>query len=229
MCCNLLHTRLNMSLSSCIAFVLALALFFGLGALQQPIPSTYDGYKAGSPSAQVTLESFMDFLCPDSKQSWPVLQQVLSYYGGNKIQHIMHVFALPYHHNAFLAAKAGVILERKQTGLIWKWLDVIFSHQAAFWNAATANMTATQVISAMADLAAPLGISKRDFINGMNDANLDIIARVSWKFSAGRGISGTPSFIVNGVFVPQASSTWSFADWRNLLDPLFHRQETDSK
>jgi hypothetical protein len=31
---------------------------------------------------------------------------VLNYYGGNKVQHIMHVFALPYHHNAFFAAKA---------------------------------------------------------------------------------------------------------------------------
>jgi hypothetical protein len=38
-----------------------------------------------------------------------------------------------------------------------------------------------QVISAMADLAVPLGISKRDFINGMNDPNLDNIARISWK------------------------------------------------
>jgi hypothetical protein len=33
------------------------------------------GYRTGSLSAQVSLESFMDLLCPDSKQSWPVLQQ----------------------------------------------------------------------------------------------------------------------------------------------------------
>jgi hypothetical protein len=86
----------------------------------------------------------------------------------------------------------------------------MFTHQAAFWNGPSTNMTATQVsslftlnrflyfdfsfltsinintffyqvISAIADLAVPLGISKRDFINGMNDPNLDNIARISWK------------------------------------------------
>ena len=33
-------------------------------------------------------------------------------------------------------------------------------------------------------------------------------------------VSGTPFFFLNGVFVNQASSTWTVEDWKQLIDSL---------
>ena len=42
--------------------------------------------------------------------------------------------------------------------------------------------------------------------------------RAQWKFSAARGVSGTPTYFVNGVRV--LSGNWSTQDWINAIDSL---------
>ena len=70
----------------------------GNGAVaQEPIPRTYDGYRLGSTDAPLLLEAFYDLMCPDSAASWPTVQEVMTHYGPDKLQFILHRFPLPHH------------------------------------------------------------------------------------------------------------------------------------
>jgi len=168
---------------------------------QTPIPPRYDGFAFGGPSsAPILLEGFFDVLCPDCAAGWPTINKVIAHYG-NQLNFLMHTFPLPYHTNAFIA------------------------NQAQFWNAATMNMTTFQVIAAMGSLVDMSGIMKgADWITGVNDANLNMDTRISWKYGCSRGVTGTPTFIINGVYT-SADDTWTEADWYALIDGLLQQQK----
>lgn len=59
------------------------------------IPVRYDGFVL-NPDARnaVVLEKFIDPLCPDCKQAWPVIQEVLEHYGP-VLKFIGHPFPNP--------------------------------------------------------------------------------------------------------------------------------------
>eukprot|EP01098_Paradermamoeba_levis_P006149 TRINITY_DN2553_c0_g1_i1.p1 TRINITY_DN2553_c0_g1~~TRINITY_DN2553_c0_g1_i1.p1 ORF type:complete len:225 (+),score=50.15 TRINITY_DN2553_c0_g1_i1:108-782(+) len=217
-----------MNLSGSIAFVLFLSVHLIFAS--QPIPVTYDGHRLGNLSAQVTVEAFFDFLCPDSKAAWPIVQQVLSHYGPEKVQLILHVFPLPYHRNAFLAAQAGEVVSGViGVEMFWKWTNLIFANQNSFFNSPTANLSSNQVIDKMGSLVSSnLPISKSDFIQGMQSDDLNELARVSWKFAASKGIYGTPMFWVNGILT-SADESWTYQNWLDLLDPLFQNFKSVGK
>ena len=89
-------------------FWLALCIsLLGLVAGQIPIPKHRAGfvYNLGEPGADVWLDAYMGPLCIDSKPAFPTLLSVADSYGPKKLQLTFHLFPLPYHHNAFLAAK----------------------------------------------------------------------------------------------------------------------------
>ncbi len=48
--------------------------------------------------------------------------------------------------------------------------------------------------------------------------------RISWKYATTRGVSGTPTFFVNDINIPDADSTWTLAQWQALIDPLLAPQ-----
>ena len=60
-------------------------------------------------------------------------------------------------------------------------------------------------------------IKLEDFTQGMEHGTCNTLARVSWKYGASRGVSGTPSYTVNGVFV---DSPASLQEWQSILEPL---------
>ena len=48
----------------------------------------------------------------------------------------------------------------------------------------------------------------------------DGAARASWKYGASRGVTGTPTFLLNGVAVADATPSWTLDDWTKVIDPL---------
>lgn len=167
-------------------------------------------------------------------------------YTSQQLALILHVFPLPYHRTAFLAAQASLVLEQKSPALFWAWsaqtvesslffiktdwlvqyccfrTDTIFQKQGAYFNAPTANMSNNAITEALTQLVVSNGwISKAEFLAGMNSDALNWNARVSWKWAAGRGVYGTPMFMVNGVIAPNVGSDWTLAQWQQFLNPLF--------
>ena len=166
--------------------------------------------------------------CP-SPPSLPS-QSVLLHHGGDKLQLRSHWFPLPYHTFAFQAAQGAHVIKAvngTDAGVL-AWAQYMFvgtngiPGQQAFWNAPTANMSAQQVSAAYASVAASLdvGVSASAYLAGMADDNLNEDTRVAWKTGCSRSVTGTPSFFVNGIPV-QADSSWTLAQWQQLLDPLY--------
>lgn len=42
----------------------------------------------------------------------------------------------------------------------------------------------------------------------------------SLQYSASRGVTGTPTFYVNGFVLPDAGSPLDYNAWRRIIDPL---------
>ena len=46
------------------------------------------------------------------------------------------------------------------------------------------------------------------------------------QYAAIRGVSGTPSFYVNGFLLPDTGATLDYNAWRKVLDPLVGAKNT---
>lgn len=63
--------------------------------------SEYSLLTIGEPSSSVRVDFFLDLVCADTKNAWPVIKEVIETYGRD-VQWRFHQFPLPYHTNAFL-------------------------------------------------------------------------------------------------------------------------------
>eukprot|EP01138_Halocafeteria_seosinensis_P014013 gb/GECG01014309.1/.p1 GENE.gb/GECG01014309.1/~~gb/GECG01014309.1/.p1 ORF type:complete len:217 (+),score=18.75 gb/GECG01014309.1/:1-651(+) len=210
--------RLTLS-GLCLIQALCMISFPGASAQSAPIPRRYDGFPMGNADAPLLLEAFYDFMCPDSKASWPALKQTLMTFGPSKIRFYLHVFPLPYHHNSFIANQGGLVAETLGGSVqyTYNWMEAVYAHQDEFGNDETANMTMNDVIEKFGQLASSsLGVSQSDFVDGLNNRTLNLDTRTSWKYACSRSVTGTPSFLLNGVQAP-AESTWTVQQWKQFL------------
>lgn len=189
---------------------------------QTPIPNRPDGYKIGQADAPIIIDGFFDLLCPDSAAVWPTIKQVVQAYGSKNLQFIMHTFPLPYHYHAFIANQGAHVVNAYAPEKIWAYTDFMFNQQANFWNAATMDNTTNEVISTMASMVESNKIlDAKTFTAGIANDTLNYETRVSWKYGCSRGVTGTPNFFVNGVFV-DADSSWALSDWQTLINPILN-------
>jgi hypothetical protein len=63
--------------------------------------SEYSVVTLGEPSSGVRIDFFLDLVCADTKNAWPVIKEVIQTYGRD-VHWQFHQFPLPYHTNAFL-------------------------------------------------------------------------------------------------------------------------------
>ncbi|CAF3323111.1 unnamed protein product [Rotaria socialis] len=199
------------------------AVHVSFASAQAPIPSRPDGYGVGGPAdSHVVVEMFFDPLCPGCKASWPTVLQVIQAYG-TRIHVRIHTFPLPYHTNSFVASQGlHVIANATSRNLdsIFQYATKVFENQAAWYNDATQSMTMPQVVDSLATFVASTGLVTKDkFLAGMAMDDINFETRVSWKYACSRGVLGTPTFFINGVFI-SADPTWSLNDWKSVIDPI---------
>jgi protein-disulfide isomerase len=204
------------------ACVVALVVIMSSVMAQAPIPYRPDGYAIGPYTAPVVVDAFVDVLCPDCAAEWPTLMQLTQHYG-NSIQLLAHTFPLPYHTNGFIASQGVHVIARytNSTAKVVSYMTNMFKSQSAWWNDPTRNVTINAVIASLSAWVAELniGVSAAAFTSGINDDDINEETRVSWKYGCSRGVLGTPTFLLNGVYIP-ADSTWTLADWQTVIDPL---------
>lgn len=198
-------------------------MFLGLVCVsmaQIPIPRRPDGFAMGGPAdSPIVLEVFFDLLCPDCAATWPTMKSVVRAYGNN-LHFIMHTFPLPYHTWGFMAAQGAHVVNQYNSSATFGWVDVMFQYQAQYWNGATTNIPSASVAKNLGLLADQSGAMPYDlFMKGLSDDDLNMETRISWKYGCSRTVSGTPTFLVNGVSV-QADPSWSLSQWQQLLNPL---------
>lgn len=94
----------------------------------------------------------------------------------------------------------------------------------SYWNRQTKDLTAVQVTDKLYTLAKETfpALTHEQWAKGMSGyggTDADSAARVSWKYTCSRTVSGTPMYTLNGVSLG-ADSDWSVDDWRKVIDPL---------
>lgn len=212
-----------------------------------PVPAVYDGYtypsnpvaSSSSDSSLITwpyiiLEGYFDLLCSDCKAAWPTVKNVMAAYNESVVLRV-HTFPLPYHQNAFIVNQGAHVVANLTASsrdgeadyAFFKYLEMAFKFQNMFLNAETADKSPNVVISDLANLAEKeLGdaypeVTADAMVAGLANGDLNEATRVSWKYSASQGVSGTPTFMVNGVRVTAGSDTTE-KEWKEFLDPLVH-------
>lgn len=188
-----------------------------------PVPLRPDGH-ALHPHVQgeIVLDAFYDFACPDCKKAHPVVSRVLQHYGPKKIKFVLHDFPLPYHTYSFTSHGAARVVEKiGGNESFWKYVDLLYDQQYKFSNQMTEDMIYSEVLDIFAKFAVQVGVDYDQFMLNFKNTQLsDYAVRGSWKYGCDNGVSGTPTYYINGVESP-ASSEWTFEDWTKYLDTFF--------
>lgn len=132
-----------------------------------PLPNSYPGFRWGSVGAPVMIEGFLDLLCPDCSGAWPTVLSVLNHYGPSKVSFTFHVFPLPYHTFAFLAAQGAQVIKsvNGSDAAVFDYISLIFANQDSFYST---TQSISQITDAYATLvAANLPYTKAAFLAGV--------------------------------------------------------------
>jgi len=166
----------------------------------------------GGKDAPVTIVEFSDFQCPYCRSAEPVLKQVRAKYG-DKVKLIYMDFPLGMHVHAMDAAVAGRCAAEQNK--FWEFHDAMFSDQTKL---DAAGLKAS---------AAKVGMDPAKF-NACLDAKSGINGIKSDQAQGERlGVSGTPTFFVNGRELVGAESEKGFSDV--IDDELSHSGGTQTQ
>lgn len=148
----------------------------------------------GSPSAQVVLEEFADFQCPQCGAKHPVFNEIKSMYGSR----IYFVFRenplnIPAHDKSYEAAVAAEAAGMQ--GKFWDMQNMLFSNQQA-WTAAP---TYKQIWK---DYASKIGLNTDRWESDM--AGIAAKGRVDSDLQRSKsiGVNSTPTLYLNGKAFP---------------------------
>lgn len=154
----------------------------------------------GAEEAAITIVAFSDFQCPFCSRAHPTLQRLLTEYPEQVRMAFRHL-PLPFHQDARLAHQAAVAAGRQ--GLFWEMHDRIFENPRSLDRA-----------SLLAH-ARDLGLDMQRFSEDLEAEA--VVAEIDRDIEeAGRlGVSGTPTFFVNGMRV---SGAQPYANFQAIID-----------
>lgn len=167
-----------------------------------------DGAPARGPAnAKVTIVELSDFQCPFCKRVKPTLAQVLSDYGAD-VRIVYKHLPLDFHTQAPAAHAAAEAAH--QQGKFWEMYEKIFEHQA--------ELSPDKYEGWAAELGLDVEQFKRDV------ASADVKGRIDAdKAEAAKlGVTGTPSFFINGRFFSGAQPLEQF---KSMIDQELGRKD----
>ncbi|KAI6645787.1 hypothetical protein LOD99_13050 [Oopsacas minuta] len=174
----------------------------------------------GNRTREIFIDVFYDNICEVSAANWPLFSQVISQeYLRNTLGVAVHIFPLPYHHNSFFAAWAGEAVIQTDASKYRDYMTYVFKNYDDFISKAV-NLTEGEVHQAYAKaVEMSTGIKAQVILDGYKNRDLDLRARLAWKYGCYRGVSGTPTFMVNDVEVPEAGG-FNLSQWNSFLRNL---------
>lgn len=149
----------------------------------------------GNPNAKVTIVEFSDYECPFCSRVEPTIAQLLKDYP-NDVRVAFINNPLPFHKNAMPAAKAAVAAFKQ--GKAWEMHDALFANQKAL---------TPEFFKAK---AAELGLDAARFEADMNSPETQQFIDKGMNDGKPHGVSGTPSFLINGRLLVGAQPVDAF-------------------
>jgi protein-disulfide isomerase len=158
-----------------------------------------NAYEQGPKAAPVTLVEFADYECPYCQKITPELQKLEKEYAG-RLAVVYKDFPLPMHHTAQKAAEAARCAGEQ--GKFWEYHDVLFYSKQ------------TQISDLKAD-ARVLRLDGDRFDKCLDDGAEAASVKKDLEEAHQLGLTGTPSFFVNGHFFSGAAD---YAVLKEMVD-----------
>ncbi|HLD85082.1 MAG TPA: DsbA family protein [archaeon] len=148
----------------------------------------------GQANAKVTIIEFSDFQCPFCERFYTQTLQSIrkDYVDTGKVKVVFRDFPLGFHPNAQKAAEASECADEQ--GKFWQMHDKLFETQSA-WS----NLDATAAAAKFSEYAVAAGASKAQFESCLSSGKYASEVQKDISDGSSYGVSGTPSFFVNGV------------------------------
>ncbi|MBI4704737.1 MAG: thioredoxin domain-containing protein [Deltaproteobacteria bacterium] len=153
----------------------------------------------GSRTAPVTIVEFTDYQCPYCSRADGTVKQIRDKYGPEKVRVVLKHNPLPFHQQATPAHEAAVVVHQLGgSKALWKFHELCFANQRAL------------TPESFPGWAEQAGVERAKF-----DAQFKAGAgkeKVQQDLALGRqvGVSGTPAFFINGVFLSGAQPLPTF-------------------
>jgi protein-disulfide isomerase len=150
----------------------------------------------GNKDAPVTIVEFSDFQCPFCSRARPAVNKVRETYG-DKVRIIFRNFPLSIHPQAQKAGEAANCAGEQ--GKFWEMHDRLFANQAKLQ------------LPDLKEHAAALGLDAEAFGQCLDSSRHTTDLQRDAEAGTGYGVSGTPSFFINGRPLVGAQPFESFA------------------
>lgn len=154
----------------------------------------------GPADAPVVMFEVSDFQCPFCGRAWKTVEQVMEAYP-NDVRVVFKHRPLPFHKNARRAALAAAAAARQ--GHFWAMYDTLFANQKSLSDAD------------IEGYAQDLGLDMAKFKADLKDPKLAKHVDADDAAAQALGITGTPGFVINGVFLKGAKP---LADFKAEID-----------
>ncbi len=164
------------------------------------VPAGNSPSRGGPASAPVTIIEFTDFQCPFCTRARPTVNQIIDLYK-NDVHYVMRNFPLEFHSFAKKAASAALCANDQN-----KYWD----YSTKLWE----NQTALDVAS-LKKYAADLKLDSKQFDECVDSDKYLKQVNQDQQDGAKVGVSGTPSFFVNGKMLTGAQPLDAF---KKLID-----------
>ncbi|MCA9938770.1 MAG: DsbA family protein [Anaerolineales bacterium] len=150
-----------------------------------------DSFGIGNPDAPVTIVEFTDFQCPfcsrHHAQTFPSLLE--SYINTGQVYYVIKDFPLTsIHPQAFLASQAAWCASEQSASV--EMIGLLFSKQGEWGNENAANL--------FTNYAGTLGLDTASFNQCLQSGQYDDAINRNLREGASLGITGTPTFFING-------------------------------
>jgi protein-disulfide isomerase len=139
----------------------------------------------GSRDAEVMVVEFADYECPYCEKVNPYMQQLRKEYG-DKVAIVFKDFPLPMHHKAQKAAEAARCAGEQ--GKFWEYHDVLFNSGGALG------------VPQLKEHARVLKLNGEQFDQCLDNGEMAAVVNKDLEEGKRLGLTGTPSFFVNGHF-----------------------------
>lgn len=187
----------------------------GVEVLLNPprVDVTYDASRVrGKPDAPVTIIEFSDFQCPFCQRAYQTVMEVLAKYDG-RVKLAYRDYPLrEIHPDAEGAAEAGRCVADQ--GKFWEFHDRIFS--------TASNVDRETLLKHVKELK----LDEERFIFCLDSGKHRQAIEQDLKAGAAAGVSGTPAFFIDGIFLSGAQPVSAF---EKVIDAVLAEKQRAAK
>jgi len=193
-----------------------------------PLPPTTIGTVLSGGGAPITVELYLDIICPFSRKMWAaVVEGGIPATMGGKVCFIVNQVVQPWHPQGTYVHEAALAVRQANPDLYVAYVTALFAAYDAgkFKDDDTWDKTRKQIYDELLDVAASVGADKAAVSallsmkpGGGNSGN-DMTQMIKWmaKYHRCRGVHVTPTVHVNGLEAGVVSSGWTTEQWLEYL------------